>query len=67
MKLLLIISFAFNCDNLTKEIYKLSDIHYFECVESEKLSKSSCDRILKKIDYLSEVVYKTCGTEIETC
>lgn len=67
MKIFLILSFTFNCDNLTKEIYKLSDIHYFECVESQKLSEESCERILKKIDYLASIVFKTCGVEIETC
>jgi hypothetical protein len=67
MKLLLIISFTFNCDNLMKEVYKLSDIHYLECVEEQKLSKTSCDRILKKIDYLTTVIFKTCNIEVETC
>lgn len=64
--ILLLNILTFNCDNLIKEVYRLSDLYYIECIE-KKGNDNKCDQILYKIDNYTKSLYKTCGIEIRTC
>lgn len=56
----------FNCTNLIKKAYSLSDKYYEECILIEG-KDDYCLAISDKIDFYSNTIYKTCNLEIATC
>ena len=56
----------FDCSNLIKKTYELSDLYYDECIAIEG-KDDYCLAISDQIDLYSQTVYKTCNLEIATC
>lgn len=56
----------FDCSNLIKKAYDLSDRYYEDCILIEG-NDDYCLALSDRIDFYSQTVYTTCNLEIATC